>query len=120
MDRNHKILVVDDNTDLADTFGKLLAKLNQEVRVVYTGEAAGEAVHTYKPDMIFIDVAMPTMSGYDLIKALRKESGLKKTRFIAMSGFGEEFRKRSQGSGFDEHLVKPIGIADLAKILSRQ
>ena len=118
--KKKKILVVDDNTDLADTFGKLLAKLNQEVRVVYTGEAAGEAVHTYKPDMIFIDVAMPTMSGYDLIKALRKESGLKKTRFIAMSGFGEEFRKRSQGSGFDEHLVKPIGIADLAKILSRQ
>lgn len=116
--KKKKIIVVDDNVALADVLGKLLRVLNQEVTPMYSGASVIERVRTEKPDIIFIDIAMPSMSGYELIEILRQDPSLKKTKFIALSGFGEEYRQKSLEAGFDDHLIKPVGLAELQKVLS--
>jgi CheY-like chemotaxis protein len=115
-----KVFVIDDNTDLTETFGKLLKKLNQNVEIAYGGKAALKTINEFKPDIIFIDIAMPGMDGYELIKILRDEPDLKNSKFIAMSGFGEEFRKKSIEEGYDDHIIKPINISRLTEILSAE
>jgi two-component system CheB/CheR fusion protein len=115
--QKRRIMIVDDNSALADSFAKLLRELSQEVRVHYDGASALLAVPTYTPDLVFIDVAMPTMDGYQLAKALRKERSLAKAKLIALTGFGEEYKKKSAKVGFHEHLTKPIDIAELKRLL---
>jgi CheY-like chemotaxis protein len=114
-----KIIVVDDNITLANLMGKLLHALDQEVTVAYDGASVVELVKVKKPDLIFIDISMPEMNGYDLAKILRNDSRLEKTKMMALSGFGEEYRQRSMEAGFDDHLIKPISINDLEVILAR-
>ncbi|HEY3488308.1 MAG TPA: chemotaxis protein CheB [Gammaproteobacteria bacterium] len=116
--RKRRVMVVDDNAVLADTFGQLLRVLNQDVTVMYNGASVVEAVRADNPDLIFLDIAMPSISGYKLVKILRKESDLKKTKLIALSGFGEEYRDRSKEAGFDDHLIKPVGLPELERILA--
>jgi CheY-like chemotaxis protein len=113
-------MVVDDNVDLADTFGELLRILDQEVTVLYDGASVIEAVRIDKPDVIFIDIAMPSISGYELVDTLKKEPALEKAKLIALSGFGEEYKERSRQAGFDDHLIKPISISALENILAAQ
>jgi len=113
-----RILVVDDNVELANVFGRLLRELGQDVAVSHSSTAAIPMARDHKPEIIFIDVAMPHMSGYELIRILRAEEGLEKTLFIALSGFGKEFDRRSLEAGFDEHVIKPVALAELRRILS--
>ena len=117
--KKRSIVVVDDNVALADIFGKLLRVLNQDVTVVYSGKAAIATVRDTKPDMMFIDIAMPDMSGYELADILRKDPSLKNTKLIAVSGFGSEYSEASQKAGFETHLTKPIGVTELMEFLSR-
>lgn len=117
--KKRKIIVVDDNIILADLMGKLFTALCQDVSVAYDGASVVDLVKTSKPDIIFIDISMPHMSGYDLVKILRQNPKLKKTKMMALSGFGDEYRQRSREAGFDEHLTKPVGINDLEKILEQ-
>ena len=115
-----KVMVVDDNVALADSFSELLRALDQDVTTVYSGASAVEAAKDGdKPDLIFIDIAMPQMSGYELVKILRKEPGFEKTKFIALTGFGDEYSQQSKDVGFDDHRTKPLSAAELVGILSR-
>jgi len=113
--KKNRVIVVDDNIVLADVFGKFLDFLNQDVTVVYDGASVIEAVRAARPDIIFIDIAMPYMSGYELVEILRKDPNLKKTKLIALSGFGEEYREKSRKAGFDDQLTKPINSDELKK-----
>lgn len=116
--RKKKVLVVDDNQDLADTFGKLIRMLGEEVMIVYRGAAALEAAPEFHPDIVFLDIAIPDMDGYETVERLRGIPELKETKFIAVTGFGqEEYRNRSRKAGFDEYIVKPIEMETLQKIL---
>ncbi|MDP3996091.1 MAG: CheR family methyltransferase [bacterium] len=114
-----KIIVVDDNAALADLIGKVLTILNQDVTVTYDGPSAIAVAKVDKPNIVFIDISMPAMSGYELIKILRKDLGLKKTKMIAFSGFGEEYGERTKDAGFDGHLTKPVSIKDMQKLLAK-
>lgn len=116
--KRRNVVVVDDNIALADLMGKLLHALDQDVAVAYDGASAIDLINTKKPDLIFIDISMPAMDGYELVKTLRKNPDLKKTKIMALSGYGEEFRQKSIKAGFDEHLTKPLGINDLQNILA--
>jgi CheY-like chemotaxis protein/two-component sensor histidine kinase len=113
-----RVLIVDDNRELAGVFGKLLTQLNQEVYVTYSSTEAQQVADTHMPDIVFIDVAMPYMSGYELVKLLRNNEKLNKTKFVALSGFGREYNRKSLEAGFDEHVVKPVKPADLQRLLS--
>lgn len=103
-----RLLVVDDNQDAANSLAMLLRLQGHEVRAAYSGVAALEMTKTYIPDMIFLDIGMPGMDGYETARRLRQQPGLKKVNLTALTGWGQrEDRRRSAEAGFDHHIVKP-------------
>jgi signal transduction histidine kinase/ActR/RegA family two-component response regulator len=115
-----RVLVVDDNRDAADSLGAMLAALGNEVRVRYSGVEALASVTAFRPEIVFLDIGMPGMNGYDVCRQLRGASDCR-IRIVALTGYGQlSDRFRSQAAGFDEHLVKPISIASLRQALSPQ
>jgi signal transduction histidine kinase/ActR/RegA family two-component response regulator len=103
-----KILVVDDNRDTATTCAKIFRALGHDVQTAYDGLAALELAHTFEPEAIFLDIGLPGMNGYDVVKTLRGE-GFADRLIVAVSGYGQpEDRQRSREAGFDDHLVKPV------------
>jgi CheY-like chemotaxis protein len=75
-------------------------------------------VGAFQPDVILIDVGLPVMDGYELVRRLRADAGLASVRLIAVTGYGRESdRRRALEAGFDEHLVKPVDLDRLQRIL---
>lgn len=104
-----RVLVIDDNQDAAETLALLLQLEGHEVHVAHDGPAGLEAAVSLRPDVIFLDLGMPGMDGYEVARRLRQEPGLKETRLAALTGWGQqEDRRRSAEAGFDAHLVKPV------------
>src|SRR5579883_2100153 len=115
----HRLLVVDDNQDAADSLATLLRLQGPEVRVAYSGMAAVEMTKTYTPDVVFLDIGMPGMDGYEVARRLRQTPGLGKTLLAALTGWGQqEDRRRTAEAGFDHHLVKPPEPKALERLLS--
>lgn len=113
-----RILVVDDNHDVADSLGILLQLSGHEVQVVYDGPLALATISSYRPDVVLLDIGMPGMNGYEVARQVRKRPGLKDLPLIAMTGWGqEEDRRHSKEAGFNHHIVKPVDPATLALVL---
>ncbi len=113
-----RVLVVDDNVDAAESLATLLRLEGQDVRVAHDGPAALEAAPAYRPDVVFLDIGMPGMDGYEVARRLRREPGLEGVLLVALTGWGQdEDRRRSREAGFDEHLVKPVDPAAVATLL---
>jgi CheY-like chemotaxis protein/two-component sensor histidine kinase len=105
---SHRLLVVDDNEDAAHSLAMLLRLQGHEVRVAHDGPSALEVATSYLPDLVFLDIGMPGMDGYDVARRLRKTPGLEKTVLAALTGWGQqEDRRRTAEAGFNHHLVKP-------------
>jgi PAS domain S-box-containing protein len=114
-----RVLVVDDNHDAADSLTELLRLQGHEVRVAYSGSASLEMTKAYTPDVVFLDIGMPAMDGYDVARRLRQTPGLEKTVLAALTGWGQqEDRRRTAEAGFDHHLVKPPEPASVERILA--
>lgn len=113
-----RILVVEDNRDMARTLEILLKHIGHEVEVRYTGRAAVEAATLHVPDVVLCDLGLPELDGFGVARALRRNPLTCAVRLIAISGYSqEEDQKRSRESGFDVHLVKPISLRELLDIL---
>ncbi len=113
-----RILVVDDNRDNADSMSALLAFLGNEVQTVNEGAKALESIARAPPDVALLDIGMPHMNGYDVAAQIRAQPCGKEILLIAMTGWGQEVdRQRSHASGFDHHLVKPVDIDQLQRLL---
>jgi PAS domain S-box-containing protein len=113
-----RVLVVDDNVASAKTMGWTLELLGSEVCVVHDGPAALAEARQFKPDLVLLDIGLPGMNGYDVCRALRKEPGMEQMVLVAQTGWGqEEHRQRSREAGFDHHLVKPVEMDDLKRLL---
>ena len=104
----YRLMVVDDNQDAADSLAMLLRLQGHEVRVAYSGMAALEMTKTYTPDVVFLDIGMPGMDGYETARRIREQPGLAKVVLAALTGWGQkEDRRRTAEAGFNHHLVKP-------------
>ncbi len=104
----HRLLVVDDNQDAANSLAMLLRLQGHEVRVAFSGPAALEMTKNYSPDVVFLDIGMPGMDGYEVARRLRQQLGLEKVVLAALTGWGQqEDRRRTAEAGFNHHLVKP-------------
>jgi DNA-binding response OmpR family regulator len=91
-----------------------------EVMTAFDGRAALEIAATFRPQFALLDIGLPNMDGYEIARRLRAEAGLESTTLIAVTAYGaEEDRRRSRGSGFDSHLVKPVPLDVLLATLSR-
>lgn len=108
-----RILIVDDNRDVAQALVTALRIFGHDVRVAFDGPSALAVVGSFTPDVALLDIGLPVMDGYELVRRLRTQLP-RETRFIALSGYGQPSdRTRSREAGFDMHLVKPIEIAAL-------
>ena len=114
-----RILVVDDMRDSADSLAVLLGMGGDETQTAYDGLEAVESAEAFRPDVILLDVGMPRMNGYDACRAIRQQPWGKSIAIIAMTGWGQDDdRRKSREAGFDHHLVKPVDIDDLLKLLA--
>ena len=112
-----RVLVVDDVKPSADTLGMMLAGLGQEIRTAYDGRSALAAAAEFRPDVAFLDIAMPEMDGFEVAKRLRRMDGSRPV-LVALTGYGqEEDRRRALEAGFDHHLVKPASLDALRQLL---
>jgi PAS domain S-box-containing protein len=113
-----RILVVDDNLRNAATLQKLLSALGQEVHTAHNGLDALEMARSHHPNVILLDIGLPIMDGYQVARICREDPALSTIILVAMTGYGKaEDRRRSRLAGFNAHLVKPVGLDDLALLL---
>ena len=116
---SHRILVVDDNEDAAETLSEMLRLMGHTVETAHDGAAALKAAAAFKPAAVLLDIGLPGMSGYEVAGKLRDELGLTDAVLVALTGYGqEEDHARSRAAGFAHHLVKPAALADITRILS--
>ena len=114
-----KVLVVDDNKDAADTVSMLLQTLGHDARLAHDGQEALRAALEYRPHVVLLDIGLPGADGFEVATWIRREPALKDVVLVALTGYGRESdRHRSQGVGFDHHLVKPIDLANVEIILA--
>ena len=112
------MLIVDDNTDAADSIALLLQLSGHETKVVYGGEEAIAACAAFQPDVMLLDIGLPGMDGYQVIQHLRG-AGFK-GHAIALSGYGQpEDTRKALHAGFDAHLVKPVELDTLERAIAR-
>jgi signal transduction histidine kinase len=118
MSSRRKVLIVDDNQDAAETLAEALAELGFLTQTAFDGPSALELVGAFRPDVMLIDVGLPVMDGYELVRRLRADARLASVRLIAVTGYGQESdRRRAFEAGFDEHLVKPVDLARLESVI---
>jgi len=114
-----RVLVVDDNRDAADSLAQLLELMGAEVRVVYSGKGALEALASDRAALVFLDIGMPEMDGYEVARRIRANGDARDTRLVALTGWGQEKDRRvSRAAGFDHHLTKPPDAAELRELLA--
>jgi CheY-like chemotaxis protein len=112
----HRVLVVDDNVDSAETMAVMLRMWGHDVRMAHDGPGALEAARTHQPDAVLLDLGLPVMDGFETARRLRQEglAGL----LVAVTGFGGvEDRRRATEAGFDTHLIKPVSPEALREVL---
>lgn len=113
-----RILVVDDTPASGKMLSLLLRSLGQEVETCLDGPSALARVVEYQPALIFLDIAMPGMSGYEVAATLKADSATAKIILVAMTGFSQASdRERAFECGFDHHMIKPANIESLKEVI---
>ncbi len=116
-----RILVIDDDPSLTDLISDALSLLGKyTVSVARNGEAGLEAITSFAPDCVVVDVRMPNLSGYQVVRALRGDPTTAQTPIIMLSALTQDRDKLiGMMSGADAYLVKPIKMADLLAAIKR-
>jgi PAS domain S-box-containing protein len=113
-----RLLVVDDNRDFANTLSLLLETFGHEVRTVYDGRGVVPMATDYHPDAVLLDIGLPGMNGYEIARELRSTPTLARVTLVAFTGYGrDEDRRRVREAGFDFHLVKPVEVGELTRVI---
>jgi two-component system CheB/CheR fusion protein len=116
-----RMLIVDDNESALMMLKKLLQSLGHEVETASNGEEALRQGERFHPDIILMDLGMPHMDGFEACRRIREQPWGTAIRIAALTGWGqEEDRRRTREAHFDEHLVKPVQVADLQKLLAKK
>ena len=117
-DSSKRVLIVDDNMDSADSLALLLESLGHEIATEYDGQTGLERAQAFAPDIVLLDLGMPGVDGFEVCRRLRASDSGSTLRIIAMTGWGrEQDRSRTVAAGFDAHLVKPVDLTSLARML---
>ncbi len=116
---SRRVLVVDDNEDIALSMSLLLKRTGHVVAVAHDGAQAVALAGSFRPEVILMDIGMPRMNGYEACSAIRATDHGKHMHIIAVSGWGqEEDRKKSHEAGFDGHVVKPMEKTTMARVIA--
>jgi signal transduction histidine kinase/DNA-binding response OmpR family regulator len=116
---SRKVLLIDDNVDLTATMSALLRLGGHEVVVCGDGPSGIDAAVEQKPEIILVDIGLPGMNGYEVAGRLRSMPQFERTLIVAVTGYGQaDDRRRAHEAGFDHHLVKPVDLGALERILA--
>jgi CheY-like chemotaxis protein len=116
-DVTHRVLVVDDNEDAVRSLAILLELSGYEVRLAKDGYEALDVAQQFNPHAVVLDIGLPGMNGYETARKLRERSD-RSMLLVALSGYGQDRdRERSREAGFDHHLLKPVDVDALQKVL---
>jgi CheY-like chemotaxis protein len=115
------ILIVDDNVELAQSLARMISAAGAyETRMVHSAAEAVAAAVEFPPAIIFLDIELPDMSGYEVAMRLHQHAQLQATRLIALTDSIEHpAREDARAAGFERYLVKPVSATELQKVLSR-
>ena len=114
----HRVLLVEDNIDVADSMTLLLKIYGQEVTIARNGREAVEIALQDRPDLVLMDIGLPNVDGYQACRAMRN-GGLTDTLIVAVTGYGQESDKRkAEEAGFDQHMTKPLESPTLMRLLA--
>lgn len=109
-----RILIVDDSVDAADSLAMLLEPDGHSVSTVYSAVEALDAAAHLKPDVLFLDIGLPVMDGYEVAQRLRSQLETSALRLVAVTGYGrKENQDRALRAGFDHHLTQPVTLESL-------
>jgi len=115
-----RILVVDDNRDATHSMAIVLGLMGNVITTAHDGLEAIEAAERHRPEIILMDIGMPKLNGYDAVRRIRDQPWGRTMIIVALTGWGQEGdQNRSRAAGCDGHLVKPVEVADLAKLLAK-
>jgi CheY-like chemotaxis protein len=114
-----RVLVVEDDDDVAETIAEVLESKGCDTRVAHDAATALTLAVEFLPAVAFVDIGLPVMDGYELATRLRALPALAGIRLVALTGYGTASdRERARQAGFDDHVVKPVGIEALEAALS--
>lgn len=118
-DGTRRVLVVDDNTDAAESLEMLLAMLGQQVATAHDGPSALQEIERFHPDLVLLDLGLPGMDGVEVARRARESTAGKNAAIMAVTGWGqEEDKARTREAGFNGHFTKPISAEQIRSILS--
>jgi CheY-like chemotaxis protein/two-component sensor histidine kinase len=113
-----RILVADDNEDSVASMALMLKILGNEVRTATDGLEAVEVAESFRPSLILLDIGMPKLNGYDACRNIRRQPWGADVVIVALTGWGQEDdKRRAREAGFNHHLVKPVGLDAIRKLL---
>ena len=113
-----RILIVDDNVDAAESLGQLLEMSGHEVRTANDGEAGMAVAAQFRPNVVLLDIGMPKLNGYETASRIRQQPWGQAMVLVALTGWGQaDDRRKSADAGFDHHLVKPVEMDDVERLL---
>lgn len=108
MPKGVRVLVVDDNRDAAESLARMLQLMGHSAVFVTDPAAAMPTLRSLQPDIVFLDLGMPQIDGFQLARRIRAECGLDNPCLVALTGYGAAGdRAKTRHSGFDAHLLKP-------------
>ena len=111
-----RILIVDDNHDSAELLALVLERQGHETRVAYDSQQAIPLALQFRPNLAFLDIGLPGMSGYELLSVLRNAPELATCKFVAVTGYDDVTCAPGTG-GFDGHLRKPVDLSAVVKLV---
>ena len=115
-----KVMVVDDAYSELQVMETILRSAGYDVLTYLDGEQLEEKIVKDRPDVVLLDIGLPGMTGYEVVGLLRKDPRLSRTLMVALTGFGQESdRVRSREAGFDEHLVKPVELDAITRLVRK-
>lgn len=113
-----KVLLVEDEADTAESFGRILELFGNDVRIVLNGPDALFSGLEFRPDVVLLDIGLPFMNGYEVARKMRERFWGRNVLIIATTSWDQdEDRRLSKEAGIDHHMVKPIDPYALARLI---
>ncbi len=114
-----RVLVVDDNPDVAESLGMVLRCWGHDVHLAHDGPEALTTARRLRPEVVLLDIGLPGMDGYEVARRLREDGAPEAMLLVAITGYGQEdYRRRSEEAGFQHHLVKPVDLTELNRLVA--
>jgi len=117
---SQRVLIIEDNRDTASMMDLMLQEWGQETRVAHDGNAALLIAEDFRPEVVLLDLGLPTLHGYEVARRLRQQSWAQKTFVVAITGWGREHDRQSEAAGIDVRLLKPVDPDALRAVLAKR